>query len=208
MEPSQSTEEDMKQAFAVFDEQAIGESDDDDKSDEDSDGEGEIGKKTRLLRRFMLKSIILPRQARDKHRENPKNDRVSADVKELKAFTDDERKLAGVTPLYGFQASSEEIDAMAMEADLDGEGKIDYDEFVAVIFSSWERKQQTDNLKKWLYRCVVNHHPSSPATQTDCRSWVHLLSCRVVVRPPLLQLIGPLAQTIRTQHSVRRRIFF
>jgi hypothetical protein len=117
MEPSQSTEEDMKAAFAVFDAQTgNASSEEEEEEDSDSDGEGEI------------------------------------DIKELIAFTDDERKLHGVTPLYGFQADRDEIDAMAMEADLDGEGKIDYDEFVAVIFSSWERKQQTDNLKKWLYR--------------------------------------------------------
>ena len=115
MEPSQSTEDDMKAAFAVFDAQT-GNASSEEEEDEDSDGEGEI------------------------------------DIKELIAFTDDERKLHGVTPLYGFHADRDEIDAMAMEADLDGEGKIDYDEFVAVIFSSWERKQQTDNLKTWLYK--------------------------------------------------------
>ena len=35
---------------------------------------GAIGKETRLLRRFTLKVIILPRQARDKHRENSERD--------------------------------------------------------------------------------------------------------------------------------------
>jgi len=117
MEPSQSSEEDLKAAFAVFDE-AGGNDDEDsdsDDDDDDSDGEGEI------------------------------------DIKELRAFRDSDRKLAGVEPLYGFEATTDEIDAMAYEADNDGEGKIDYDEFVSVIFSAWERKQQTDNLKKWLY---------------------------------------------------------
>ena len=37
----------------------------------------DAGKKTRLLRHFILKFIILPRQARDKHRENSKRDAFS-----------------------------------------------------------------------------------------------------------------------------------
>merc|ERR1711990_1304495 len=56
------------------------------------------------------------------------------DVKELKALRDSDRKLVelaeGQTPLelFGFEATDDEIDAMAEEADNDGAGKIDYDE--------------------------------------------------------------------------------
>eukprot|EP01043_Picozoa_sp_COSAG02_P035317 COSAG02_NODE_2522_length_8608_cov_47.463862_1_plen_1635_part_00 len=121
MDPQRSTEEEMKEAFSVFDDQRIGESDDDDSGSE-SDGQGEI------------------------------------EVGELKAFRDSDRKLVPRKPgeppleLFGFEATDDEIDSMLYEADLDGEGKIDYDEFVSVIFSAWERKQQTDNLSKWLFR--------------------------------------------------------
>ena len=31
-----------------------------------------------------------------------------------------------------------------------GEGRIDYDEFVAVISKSWERAEETDRLSAWL----------------------------------------------------------
>ena len=33
---------------------------------------------------------------------------------------------------------------------MQGEGKIDYDEFVAVICKSWERAQETDRLSTWI----------------------------------------------------------
>jgi hypothetical protein len=61
--------------------------------------------------------------------------------------------------LYGFYATDDEIDAMALEADKDGEGKIDYDEFVAVICKSWERAEQTERLSKWLYANYVRIEP-------------------------------------------------
>ena len=40
-----------------------------------------------------------------------------------------------------------------------GEGKIDYDEFVAVICKSWERAEQTERLSKWLYANYVRIEP-------------------------------------------------
>ncbi len=126
MDPSESNEEDMKRAFALFDSHAAEFGGEEDvEEEEEEDGEGEI------------------------------------DVKELRAFRDSDRKLVprkeGQKPLepFGFEATDDEIDAMAYEADNDGEGKIDYDEFVSVIFSSWERRQQSDHLKKWLYKNYV-----------------------------------------------------
>jgi hypothetical protein len=41
-------------------------------------GEGMTGKKTTFLRHLYINAIILPRQARDKHRENSKKDRFLA----------------------------------------------------------------------------------------------------------------------------------
>ena len=51
-------------------------------------------RKTRLLRHFILKMIILPRQARDKHRENSKQRRVFVQVRGL-------NETVGVRELFG-----------------------------------------------------------------------------------------------------------
>lgn len=95
-------------------------------------------------------------KAFDNGNEEDSDGEGEIDIKELKALRDSDRKLATVEgqeplKLYGFTATDDEIDAMAEEADNDGAGKIDYNEFVAVIFSSWERKQQLGYLTKWLF---------------------------------------------------------
>ena len=36
-----------------------------------------------------------------------------------------------------------------------GEGRIDYDEFVAVISKSWERAEETDRLSAWLKKHYI-----------------------------------------------------
>lgn len=139
MDPQRSTEEEMKEAFSVFDDQRTADPDDDGSGSE-SDGQGEI------------------------------------EVAELKAFRDSDRKLVPLKPgeapleLFGFEATDEEIDCMLYEADLDGEGKIDYDEFVSVIFSAWERKQQTDNLRKWLFR---NYKRIDPSDRSKAAGFTH-----------------------------------
>ena len=47
--------------------------------------------------------------------------------------------------------TDEECEEMIGEADIDGDNRVNYDEFVAVIFNSWERKQQTDKLADWIF---------------------------------------------------------
>ena len=42
---------------------------------------------------------------------------------------------------------------------MQGEGKIDYDEFVAVICKSWERQHETERLDKWLKANYVRIEP-------------------------------------------------
>merc|ERR1712093_507044 len=96
----------------------------------------------------------------DEDNDDDEDDDGQIDLKELKAFRDKDRKLdgkgvpefihktderfAGLSPEQrnlpdtikrgGYQETADdEDDAMALEAGKDGEGKIDYDEFVAVI---------------------------------------------------------------------------
>jgi hypothetical protein len=47
--------------------------------------------------------------------------------------------------------TDEACDEMIAEADIDGDNRVNYDEFVAVVFNSWERKQQTDKLADWVF---------------------------------------------------------
>ena len=44
-----------------------------------------------------------------------------------------------------------ECEEMIIEADIDGDNRINFDEFIAVVFNSWERKQQTDKLADWIF---------------------------------------------------------
>jgi Ca2+-binding EF-hand superfamily protein len=47
--------------------------------------------------------------------------------------------------------TDEECEEMIVEADIDGDNRINYEEFVSVIVNSWERKQQTDKLAAWVF---------------------------------------------------------
>jgi len=47
--------------------------------------------------------------------------------------------------------TDEECEEMIVEADIDGDNRINFEEFVSVIFNSWERKQQTDKLAAWVF---------------------------------------------------------
>ena len=42
-----------------------------------------------------------------------------------------------VTTMLGQQLSKEEVDEFMKEADVDGNGKLDYDEFVKMLMSYW-----------------------------------------------------------------------
>jgi hypothetical protein len=47
--------------------------------------------------------------------------------------------------------TDEECEEMIVEADINGDNRINYEEFVSVVFNSWERKQQTDKLANWVF---------------------------------------------------------
>ena len=49
--------------------------------------EAKRGKKTRLLRHFYIKTIILPRQARDRHKENSKKNSISLQKEALSTLS-------------------------------------------------------------------------------------------------------------------------
>merc|ERR1711881_668395 len=181
-----STEDDMKAAFEMLANSGEGDGDEDDDEDEEDDDDGQIDLKElkafrdddRKLNGKGVPEFIHQTDERfagltEEQRNHPDMKRFggykeTADDKdyaklyqhhviELKesAVPEVQRKDC----LYGFKATDEEIDAMALEADKDGEGRIDYDEFVAVISKSWERAEETDRLSAWLKKHYVRIEP-------------------------------------------------
>lgn len=67
--------------------------------------------------------------------------------------------------------TDEECEEMIVEADINGDNRINFEEFVSVIFNSWERKQQTDKLADWVFtefhRPVAADYANAP---TKCCS--------------------------------------
>merc|ERR1711881_295090 len=181
-----STEDDMKAAFEMLANSGEGDGDDGDEEEEDEDDDGQIDLKELKAfrdddRRLNGKGVPeFIHQTDDRFAGLSEEQRNHPDTKRLGGYkeTADDKDYAklyqrhvielkeNAVPevqrkdcLYGFKATDEEIDAMALEADKDGEGKIDYDEFVAVICKSWERAEQTERLSKWLYANYVRIEP-------------------------------------------------
>ena len=82
--------------------------------------------------------------------------------------------------------TDEECEEMIIEADIDGDNRISFDEFVSVIFNSWERKQQTDKLAEWIFtefhRPVKADYAKAPTkccSKTAVAKWEpHLDICK------------------------------
>ena len=54
----------------------------------------------------------------------------------------DAKELKKVTTTLGQQLTNEEVDAFMAEADIDGDGRLSYEEFVNMMLRSWEMRQE------------------------------------------------------------------
>ena len=148
LDPIKSSEKNLKAAFRLFDDADVGAS-------------AEVKEMRKTLSKSDSQSSISGRIF------NPEAEGDGTITRgELKQLRDTERKLSG-RRIPGvedngfaeiFSPTDEDVDEMVLEADTDGSGKISFEEFVSVIFNSWERHQQTEMLCNWLYQnCALEY---------------------------------------------------
>ena len=66
----------------------------------------------------------------------------------------DMKELKKVTAMLGTMLSQEEIEEFMAEADKDGNGKIDYEEFVKMLMSYWNMKVFSSCICKMHFVCM------------------------------------------------------
>ncbi len=67
-------------------------------------------------------------------------------------------ELRHVMTNLGEKLTDEEVDEMIREADVDGDGQINYEEFVKMMMAKWAIISQVLNLKLQVHSCILSMH--------------------------------------------------
>jgi Ca2+-binding EF-hand superfamily protein len=170
LDPSKSDEDTLKRAFRVFD-------------NVDSEGKGRKMRKQIAKVTTAASDVGTTRRHTLHEQETEARGNGAITRWELMAVRDNDRRLSGyridgleeqgspaTDVVECFNATEDEIDEMILQCDSDGKGSVTYPAFVAVIFDSWERRNQTDMLCSWLFKeyCRADVHHSVRVHHVRC----------------------------------------